>query len=100
MIDLDAAATIRFNDSAAMLEATKSGAGLCLSRLTLVTDALADGSLKQLWMQELHDGLRYYAVCSNRTIARRAVDLFMNWLASEFGSSTEANVSMPSTRKT
>ncbi|SIO48711.1 LysR family transcriptional regulator, glycine cleavage system transcriptional activator/LysR family transcriptional regulator, regulator of gene expression of beta-lactamase [Burkholderia sp. GAS332] len=100
MLDLDTAPTIRFNDSAAMLEATKSGAGLCLSRLALVADALADGSLKQLWKQELRDGLRYYAVCSNRTIARRAVDLFMNWLASEFGSSTEANVPMPSTRKT
>jgi LysR family transcriptional regulator, glycine cleavage system transcriptional activator len=83
-IDLDDAPTIRFNDSASMLELATSGAGLCLTRLCLVTDALANGTLKQLWGEHIHDGLRYYAVCSNRTIARRAVDLFMNWLASEF----------------
>lgn len=99
IIDLDSIPTIHFNDSTAMLEVAKSGAGLCLTRLTLVADALADGSLKQLWKQELHDGLRYHAVCSNRTTARRAVDLFMKWLASEFVTSTGADSSIPQKRK-
>jgi LysR family glycine cleavage system transcriptional activator len=98
-IDLNGAPTIRFNESAPMLEVAKSGAGLCLTRLTLVSDALADGSLKQLWRQELRDGLKYFAVCSNRTTARRAVDLFMQWLASEFVTSTGTDLSIPQIRK-
>ncbi|PVY27507.1 LysR family glycine cleavage system transcriptional activator/LysR family transcriptional regulator of beta-lactamase [Paraburkholderia silvatlantica] len=84
MPDLEGSPAIRFNDSAPMLEAAKGGAGLCLTRLTLVADSLAAGTLTQLWGQEIRDGQRYYAVCSNRTNARRAVELFMQWLESEF----------------
>jgi LysR family glycine cleavage system transcriptional activator len=80
--DVNGSPTLRFNDSAPMLEAAKGGAGLCLTRIALVSDALADGTLKQLWGQELEDGQRYYAVCANRTNSRRAVDLFMGWLDS------------------
>lgn len=82
--DLDASPAIRFNDSAPMLEAAKGGAGLCLTRLTLASDSLAEGTLKKLWDQELRDGQRYYAVCAKRTNARRAVELFMQWLESDF----------------
>lgn len=88
-LDLDGSPTIRFNDSAPMLEAAKGGAGLCLTRLTLASDSLADGALEQLWGEELRDGQRYYAVCANRTNARRAVELFMKWLESEFDTSNE-----------
>ncbi|MFC6139939.1 LysR substrate-binding domain-containing protein [Paraburkholderia silvatlantica] len=82
--DLEASPVIRFNDSAPMLEAAKGGVGLCLTRLTLASDSLAEGALKKLWDQELRDGQRYYAVCAKRTNARRAVELFMQWLESEF----------------
>lgn len=87
--DLDGSPAIRFNDSAPMLEAAKGGVGLCLTRLTLASDSLADGTLKQLWRQELRDGQRYYAVCANRTNARRAVEAFMQWLEAEFGAAIE-----------
>ncbi len=90
-IDFDGTPTIRFNDSAPMLAVAKAGAGLCLTRLALVSDSLANGSLKQLWGQEINDGLKYYAVCANRSSATRAVDLFMKWLASEFGTSMETS---------
>jgi LysR family glycine cleavage system transcriptional activator len=83
-LDLDASPTIYFNDSAPMLTAAREGAGLCLTRITLVSDLLLDGSLKQLWGDECHDGLKYYAVCAHRTNSRRAVELFMHWLESEF----------------
>jgi LysR family transcriptional regulator, glycine cleavage system transcriptional activator len=90
ILDLDGSPTLRFNDSAPMIEAAKAGAGLCLTRLTLVSDSLADGTLKQLWHQELHEGQRYYAVCANRTNGRRAVELFMKWLESEFGGDSKS----------
>jgi LysR family glycine cleavage system transcriptional activator len=90
MPDLDGSPAIRFNDSAPMLAAAKGGAGLCLTRLILASDSLTDGTLKRLWDQEFHDGQRYYAVCANRTYARRAVELFMQWLESEFGTPDEA----------
>ena len=76
---------LRFNDSATMLEAVGAGAGICLTRATLVRDALAAGSLVRLCDDELRDGLRYYALCSPRSGAKKAVDCFMRWLAVEFG---------------
>jgi LysR family glycine cleavage system transcriptional activator len=87
-VDLEAATSIHFNDSATMIEAVKAGAGLCLTRLALASDSLAAGALTQLWGQELHDGLRYYAICARRSSARRAVNLFMTWLATEFNAAT------------
>lgn len=89
MFDIDGSPTMRFNDSAPMLEAAKGDGGLCLTRLALVSDALADGTLTKLWGQELADGQRYYAVCASRTNSRRAVELFMNWLQLEFRSASE-----------
>lgn len=88
-IELEGTPTIRFNDSATMLEAVKAGAGLCLTRSILVRDAICEGSLTQLWGEELHDGLRYYAICAQRSSTRRPVDLFMRWLTSEFAPSAE-----------
>jgi DNA-binding transcriptional LysR family regulator len=83
-VDLEGTPAIHFNDSATMLEAVEAGAGLCLTRLVLASDSLRAGTLTQLWGQELHDGLRYYAICAQRSSGRRAVDLFMKWLGSEF----------------
>jgi LysR family transcriptional regulator, glycine cleavage system transcriptional activator len=84
-VDLESATSIHFNDSATMIEAVKAGAGLCLTRLSLVSDSLSAGTLAQPWAQELHDGLRYHALCAQRSSARRAVNLFMEWLTYEFG---------------
>jgi LysR family glycine cleavage system transcriptional activator len=83
-VDLEGTPAIHFNDSATMLEAVEAGAGMCLTRLVLASGSLSAGTLTQLWGQELHDGLRYYAICAQRSNGRRAVDLFMTWLASEF----------------
>jgi DNA-binding transcriptional LysR family regulator len=77
--------TLRFNDSATMLEAVNAGAGFCLTRASLVRDAVAAGSLVRLCENEMRDGLRYYALCAPRSSAKKAVDLFMRWLETEFG---------------
>jgi DNA-binding transcriptional LysR family regulator len=77
--------TLRFNDSATMLEAVNAGAGFCLTRASLVRDAVAAGSLVRLWDSELRDGLRYYALCAPRSSAKKTVDAFMRWLDAEFG---------------
>jgi LysR family glycine cleavage system transcriptional activator len=84
-IQLDDTDTLRFNDSATMLEAVSAGAGFCLTRASLVRDAVAAGSLVRLWDREMRDGLRYYALCAPRSGTKRAVDSFMRWLESEFG---------------
>ncbi len=83
-VDVENSTSIHFNDSATMLEAVKAGGGLCLTRHVLAADALAAGTMVELWGQDLHDGLRYYAICGQRSSRRRAVDLFMKWIASEF----------------
>jgi len=83
-IDLEATATVQCNDSAALIEAVKAGAGMCLTRHSLAAGALASGSLVPLWGQQLHDGLRYYALSARRSHSRRAVELFMQWLEAEF----------------
>jgi DNA-binding transcriptional LysR family regulator len=84
-VALKDADTVRFNDSATMLEAVSAGAGFCLTRASLVRDAVAAGSMVRLWDREMRDGLRYYALCAPRSGAKKAVDLFMRWLEEEFG---------------
>jgi LysR family transcriptional regulator, glycine cleavage system transcriptional activator len=76
--------TIRFNDSATMLEAVHAGAGFCVTRASLVREAVAAGTLARIGDEEMNDGLRYYALCARRSSAKKAVDLFMQWLAIEF----------------
>jgi DNA-binding transcriptional LysR family regulator len=75
---------LRFNDSATMLEAVSAGTGFCLTRASLVRDAVAAGSMVRMWDSEMRDGLRYYALCAPRSGAKKAVDLFMRWLEQEF----------------
>lgn len=83
-IDLEAVATVRCNDSVALIEAVKAGGGLCLTRHSLAAASIAARSLVPLWGEQLNDGLRYYALSARRSHARRAVELFMQWLESEF----------------
>ena len=83
-IDLEAAPTVRCNDSVALMEAVKAGGGLCLTRHSLAAGSIAAGSLVSLWDQQLNDGLRYYALSARRSHARQAAVLFMQWLESEF----------------
>jgi DNA-binding transcriptional LysR family regulator len=76
--------TLRFNDSATMLAAVQAGAGYCLTRASLVQDAVAAGTMVRLGEAEMHDGLRYWAICGPRAGNKKAVDLFMRWLECEF----------------
>ena len=80
----DGVPTLPCNDSATMLEAVQAGAGYCLTRACLVRDALAAGSLARIGSQELNDGLRYHAICAQRSGTKKAVQLFMQWLEAEF----------------
>lgn len=80
----DDALMLHFNDSATMLEAAQTGAGICLTRGCLVQDAISRGVLVRLTDDEMHDGLSYYAICTSRAAQKRAVDLFMSWLEEEF----------------
>jgi DNA-binding transcriptional LysR family regulator len=75
---------LRFNDSATMLEAVHAGAGFCVTRASLVREAVRAGALVRIGTGEMHDGLRYYAVCAPRSDAKKAADLFMRWLDLEF----------------
>ena len=76
---------LRFNDSATMLEAVQAGAGFCVTRASLAREAVRAGALVRIGTGEMHDGLRYYAVCAPRSGAKKAADLFMRWLGLEFG---------------
>jgi LysR family transcriptional regulator, glycine cleavage system transcriptional activator len=77
---------LRFNDSATMLEAVEAGAGFCITRASLVHDAVGAGTLVRVGSGEVRDGLRYYAVFAPRSGAKKAADVFMKWLEAEFGS--------------
>jgi DNA-binding transcriptional LysR family regulator len=81
--DLQALPAIAFNDSAAMLAAARAGGGVAVTRTCLAAADLARGSLVKAWPEEIGDGLRYWAVASNRTMASRAVAAFMAWLREE-----------------
>jgi LysR family glycine cleavage system transcriptional activator len=85
--EVDGAPTMRYNDSATMLEAVHAGAGYCLTRACLVRAAVAAGSLTRLGGQEMRDGLKYYAICAARSGTKKPVQLFMAWLEAEFGPS-------------
>jgi len=78
------AGVIGFNDSGTMLAAAEAGVGVALVRSSLVTDALARGSLVKPFAVEARDGIAYYAVCAPRTMQRRTVALFLQWLKIEF----------------
>lgn len=80
----DDALMLHFNDSATMLEAAQTGAGVCLTRGSLAMDAVNRGVLVRLTDDEMHDGLNYYAICTARAAQKRAVDLFMNWVGEAF----------------
>jgi len=80
---IDDFSSLQFNDSATMLDAVQAGAGFCLTRASLVRDAVTAGALVRLGEAEMHDGLRYYAIGAARSSAKKAVDLFMGWLEAE-----------------
>jgi DNA-binding transcriptional LysR family regulator len=85
----DDVASLRYNDSATMLEAVHAGAGFCLTRACLVRDAVAAGTLARIGPDEMRDGLAYYALCTPRSGTKKAVQLFMAWLESEFAGEGE-----------
>ena len=75
-------ATLRFNDSATMLNTAEAGMGFCVVRACLARDAIEAGRLVRVWSNELHDGLRYFAISTLRP--KPAIKPFLAWLATEF----------------
>lgn len=74
--------TVRFSDSATMLNAAEAGMGFCVARACLARDAIEAGRLVRVGDDELHDGLRYFAISTSRPKA--AIKPFLAWLTKEF----------------
>ncbi|WP_025140628.1 LysR substrate-binding domain-containing protein [Achromobacter sp. DH1f] len=75
-------ATLKFNDSAPMLQAVETGLGFCVARAALVRDAIEAGTLIRVWKQDIHDGLCYRAISAPRD--KPALEPFLQWLDEEF----------------
>ncbi len=83
-IDVGGWPSLSFNDSATMLSALEAGMGLAVTRSSLVSHALADGTLVQAYPGHVSDGQNYYAVCSARSADKSTSMLFLQWLRQTF----------------
>jgi LysR family glycine cleavage system transcriptional activator len=72
-----------FDASLAVVRMAEQGAGLVLSRWSLVADEIASGKLVRASDRALRIDEGYWLVCPTRAQGLPAVRAFMNWLRSE-----------------
>jgi LysR family transcriptional regulator, glycine cleavage system transcriptional activator len=72
-----------FSETALMLAAAEGGQGLAIARMTLVADALVQGTLVRPFGPDIDDGFSYFLLVRKNDLQKPTVRAFSGWLRAE-----------------
>src|SRR5882757_6531093 len=80
-----------FSETALLIAAAEAGQGIGIARMTLITDALARGSLVRPFELEIRDGFDYFLLVRKNDGHRPTVKAFCDWLRGEMDALTKTS---------